>query len=318
MTGVIEVKNISDKITENISKVIIGKDKEIKLVLTAIFAGGHIIIEDKPGTGKTTMAKALAKSIAGDFKRIQFTPDLMPADVTGLNIYNRQTSAFELVKGPVFTHILLADEINRATPRTQSSLLEVMEERQVTIDGTTYELEQPFIVLATENPVETAGTYPLPEAQLDRFMMKISMGENNKEDELAIVDRYINSIPLEEISAICSTYDIMACATEIKNVYVHKCIREYAIDIIMATRNNSRITMGASTRGALALIRCGQSMAAIEGRDYVKPDDIRGVAPYVLGHRIITAGHFRDKKESNIIEEIVNSVKVPVENWESR
>ncbi len=311
-----EIKSFADKICENISKVIIGREKETIIILSAIAAGGNILIEDKPGTGKTMFAKAFAKSIEGEFKRVQFTPDLMPSDITGLNVYNRKTEEFELIKGPVFTNILLADEINRATPRTQSSLLEAMEEKQVTIDGESYILSKPFVVIATENPVETTGTYPLPEAQLDRFMIKLSMGENGKETELDIIDKYINDNPIEDINAVCSTEDINELQAAVKNVFVHPCIREYIVDIILETRNNSKINVGASARGTLALLRFSQAYAAIIGREFVKPDDVRYVAPYVLGHRIITVGHVDEKKEKAIITELVNGVQVPVENWE--
>ncbi len=311
-----EIKSFADKICENISKVIIGREKETIIILSAIAAGGNILIEDKPGTGKTMFAKAFAKSIEGEFKRVQFTPDLMPSDITGLNVYNRKTEEFELIKGPVFTNILLADEINRATPRTQSSLLEAMEEKQVTIDGESYILSKPFVVIATENPVETTGTYPLPEAQLDRFMIKLSMGENGKETELDIIDKYINDNPIEDIHAVCGTEDINELQAAVKNVFVHPCIREYIVDIILETRNNSKINVGASARGTLALLRLSQAYAAIIGREFVKPDDVRYVAPYVLGHRIITVGHVDEKKEKAIITELVNGVQVPVENWE--
>ena len=311
-----EIKSFADKICENISKVIIGREKETTIILSAIAAGGNILIEDKPGTGKTMFAKAIAKSIDGEFKRVQFTPDLMPSDITGLNIYNRKTEEFELIKGPVFTNVLLADEINRATPRTQSSLLEAMEEKQVTIDGKSYILDKPFVVIATENPVETTGTYPLPEAQLDRFMIKISMGDNDKETELDIIDRYINDNPIEDMQAVCNTEDINELQAAVKNVFVHQCIREYMVDIILETRNNSKINIGASARGTIALLRLSQAYAAIMGREFVKPDDVRYVAPYVLGHRIITVGHADEKKEKAVITELVNGVRVPVENWE--
>lgn len=314
--GNTNIKDISDKIKENISKVIVGKDNIIDLFLVALWAGGHVLIEDNPGTGKTMLAKAMAKSIDGDFKRVQFTPDLMPSDITGLNVYSQKSGEFQLVKGPIFTNILLADEINRATPRTQSSLLEAMEEKQVTIDGETMMLEEPFIVFATENPIETTGTYPLPEAQLDRFMMKFSMGTTTREEELNIIDRFIGISPLDELSSVATVKDIVEARQAVKDIFVHTCIREYIVDIILATRTNSKINYGVSSRGTLALLRCGQALAAMNGRSYVEPDDIKAVAPYVLSHRIMGFGVHGDKGYK-LIKDVVASVNVPVEDWES-
>jgi len=288
------IKDVADKIRENVSRVIVGREEIINLMLTSILARGHILLEDNPGTGKTMLAKSIAKSIEGDFKRVQFTPDLMPSDVTGLNVYSQKSGEFSLVKGPVFTNILLADEINRGTPRTQSSLLEAMEERQVTIDGETYVLEKPFMVIATQNPIETTGTYPLPEAQLDRFAMKLSMGQSKKEQELDIIGRFIDANPLEDIGAVCTTEDIIAASQAVKNVFVHECVREYIVNIILETRQVGKTPngygAGVSTRGTLSLVRCAQAYAAINGSEFVEPDHVKAVAPWVLGHRIPSFG----------------------------
>ena len=312
-----KVKEIADAIKNNIGRVIVGKEQVSDLIITSLLAGGHVLIEDNPGTGKTTLTKAMAKSISGEFKRVQFTPDLMPSDITGLNIFNQQRAAFELVKGPVFTNILLGDEINRATPRTQSSLLEAMEERQVTIDKETLELPEPFIVLATENPIETTGTYPLPEAQLDRFIMKIDMGETDREEELEIIERYIASNPLLDIKQVCTLEDIASMKEAVKNVFVHSCIREYIVDIVQATRTSSKVMSGASVRGTLALVRCCQAYSAIKGKKYVEPDCVKMLAPYVLGHRLVGFGHGNGSQCRDIIKGIVDKIEVPVENWEN-
>lgn len=317
-TTVDNIAELAEKIHENVARVIVDKDEQIRLIITGIFAGGHILIEDNPGTGKTMLAKSFAKSINVMFKRVQFTPDLMPSDITGLNIFNQKESEFKLVKGPLFTNVLLADEINRATPRTQSSLLEAMEEKQVTIDGVTMKLEDPFIVFATENPVETSGTYPLPEAELDRFLIKLSMGENDKTAELGIIDRYIEGMPIEDLKGVCDAGDIISIRQVIKKIYVHECVRDYIVNIVLATRKSSELNMGVSSRGTLALLRCSQAYAAINKRAFVEPDDVRYLAPYVLGHRILAYGSAGDfKRSGNIIEKIVEGIEVPVEDWKA-
>ncbi|MDO5126631.1 MAG: MoxR family ATPase [Eubacteriales bacterium] len=312
-----EVKTLADKLRNNVSKVILGADDTVDFILTAILAGGHVLIEDQPGTGKTMLAKAFAKSMNGDFKRVQFTPDLLPSDITGLSIYNQKSQEFVLSKGPVFTNVLLADEINRATPRTQSALLEAMEERQVTIDGDTMKLAVPFLVIATENPLETIGTYPLPEAQLDRFLMKLDMGKSTKQHELDVIERYIGESPLESLEAVCDMNELVAAQGKISQIFVHQAVREYIVNIVFALRENSRIQTGVSTRGILAMVRSAQAYAAMSGRNYVEPDDVKKLAPRIFGHRIITLGNSNYKKNYELVNEVVDTVKVPVENWEN-
>lgn len=311
------IKEISSQIKSNVNKVIIGKSDTIDFIITAIIAGGHVLLEDTPGTGKTMLAKSLAKSIDGKFSRIQFTPDLLPSDVTGLNIFNQDSHSFEFVSGPVFTNILLADEVNRATPRTQSSLLECMEEKQVTVDGQTRHLDKPFLVIATQNPIETAGTFTLPEAQLDRFMMQLSMGFPTKDEELAIMDRFIMDNPIDDIKPVCSKEDIYIMGTVATNVYVDKSVRKYIVDIINATRTNSSISSGVSPRGTLALLKAAQVYAAIKGRDYVIPDDVKALSVPVLAHRIISYTNIaKNSNKSAIINNILDSVSVPTENFQ--
>jgi MoxR-like ATPase len=304
-----DVKKLTDSIVDNVSKVMVGEEESVRLILSAVFAGGHVLIEDMPGTGKTLMAKTIARSMEGSFKRIQFTPDLMPTDVTGLKVYNRKTTEFELVKGPVFADIVLADEINRAAPRTQSSLLEAMEERQVTIDGETLMLPESFTVIATENPLETSGTYPLPEAQLDRFMMKLCMSSGSRDKELLVMDRFISANPVDDIEPVCSMADIASAAKAVKEIKAAQAVREYIADIILATRKNERVKNGVSTRGTMALLKASQSYTAVMGEEFVTPDTVRYLAPFVLGHRL---------KSENIIRDILAGVKVPVENWDDK
>lgn len=313
----IQGKQIAEKILENIHKVIIGKEETARLLLTALLADGHVLLEDIPGTGKTKLAKTLAKSLNADFSRIQFTPDLLPSDITGLNIFDRQSNAFLLRKGPVFTNILLADEINRATPRTQAGLLECMEERQVTIDGESYTPGNPFFVIATQNPVESAGTFPLPEAQMDRFMMKLSMGLPTKEEELDILARYMDKEPLEEISGVLTLEELQQAKQDAGKVFVHKTVQEYMVDIITATRKEEGVIMGVSPRGSLALLRCIKAYAWLQGRAYVIPDDVKAVAVPVLSHRITTDfGRENGKETIELVQTILQHTKVPTEDFQ--
>lgn len=307
---------ISD-IRSNIEKVLIGKSQVTDLVLTSLVAGGHVLLEDVPGTGKTVLAKSLAKSVDASFSRIQFTPDLLPADVTGLNIYNQKSGDFVLKKGPVFANIVLADEINRATPRTQSSLLECMEERQVTIDGVTYALEEPYMVIATENPIETAGTFPLPEAQLDRFLMKLPAGIPNKAEEVEIMNRYLMETPFDKLECVCTKEEIIKARNEYKNIYIHKDLIEYIADIAQATRNNPNIVTGISPRGTLAMLNAVRAYAYIKERSFVVPEDIIFLAGPVFAHRIVAnAGMNRGNGRLELIDTIVKSLAVPTEEWD--
>ena len=311
-----EVEQKSRELLANMEKVMVGKERVLTLILTALFAGGHVILEDVPGTGKTKLAKSLAASLTGTFKRIQFTPDLLPSDVTGMNVYNRQTGEFELRKGPVFANILLADEINRATPRTQAGLLESMEEGQVTIDGESLQLPRPYFIIATQNPIETAGTFPLPEAQLDRFMMKLSVGLPTKEEEAAILSRFGKEDPYEKLTAVMDLSSVKELQERIKEVFVHREVENYMVEITAATRKKDKVLMGASPRAALALLRASKAYAALQGREYVIPDDVKVLSVPVLAHRLkLSYGVGQGEGGKTVIREILQSIPAPTEKF---
>lgn len=301
-----------EKVKENVSKVIIGKDNEIELIIVSFLSGGHVLLEDIPGMGKTMMIKAFSKTLNLPFKRIQFTPDLLPSDITGINFYNQKTEDFQFRKGPLFSNIVLIDEINRATPRTQSSLLEGMEEKQITADGQTRILDKPFMVLATQNPVESYGTFPLPEAQLDRFLMRIKLGYPTKEEEKTIIQRNIGD-PLDKIESILNYDEIEYLISKVSEVSIQDEVMDYLVDIVSETRNRQDIELGVSPRGSISLFKACQSHAAINGRDYIIPEDIKSMAPHVLNHRIICRGINKIEDAIGLIEGIVDEVKVPLE-----
>ncbi|NLX75836.1 MAG: MoxR family ATPase [Clostridiaceae bacterium] len=312
-----ELKALADKLAENIEKVIVGKTEIIQHLFICLICSGHVLLEDVPGTGKTMLAKTLSRSLDLEFNRIQFTPDLLPSDITGIHFYNQKKGDFVFRKGPVFTNILLADEINRATPRTQSSLLECMEERQVSIDGNTYYLDPPFMVIATQNPVETLGTFPLPEAQLDRFLMKLYMGYPETREGIDILKRFQYENPLVSISPVAGKKDLEGVNDIFRNTYVSEDIYSYIIQIVEATRKHHDVLLGVSPRGSQALLKTSQAHAAINGRDYVTPDDVKKMAIPVLAHRVIArhSGTDSGKPASHsIIEQILQRVPVPSED----
>ncbi|MCO5243836.1 MAG: MoxR family ATPase [Anaerolineae bacterium] len=309
------IRDTALALKENIGKVIIGKDGMVELLLVAMLSDGHVLIEDVPGTGKTTLAKALARSLDLSFARIQFTPDLLPSDVTGINFYNQKTQEFEFRAGPVVSQILLADEINRATPRTQSALLEAMQERQVTVDRETYRLPHPFLVLATQNPIELEGTFPLPEAQVDRFLMQISLGYPDEAEENDILLRYQQSDPLDSLTPVVSGEQLRTMQAEVRSIRVEESVRQYLVRVTRATREHQAVELGVSPRGTLALYRASQALAAVRGRGFVIPDDVKLLAPYVLTHRIHISPQtrLRGRTPQEVVGQIVSEVPVPVE-----
>ena len=303
------------KLRKNIQKVIVGKDEIIDLALIAMLCEGHILLEDVPGTGKTTLAKTIAASLGCTFRRVQFTPDLLPSDVTGIYYYNQKAQEFEFRAGPVFAQILLADEINRATPRTQSALLEAMQERQVTVDIATHKLPRPFLVLATQNPVELEGTFPLPEAQLDRFLLKVALGYPDANEENDILLRFERVDPLDSLEKVVEPEEILAMQTAVREIRVETSVRNYIVNVCRATRDHEDIELGASPRATMALYRTCQALAAVNGRGFVIPDDVKHMAPFVLTHRLIVnpQTRLRGRKPEQVIAEVVATVPVPVE-----
>ncbi len=308
-----QVQEVATRVADNVERVIIGKRNAVDLVLIALLCRGHVLLEDVPGVGKTVLAKSIARSIGCSFKRIQFTPDLLPSDVTGVSIYNQQTSQFEYRPGPVVAQIVLADEINRATPKTQSALLESMEERQVTVDGVTHLLPEPFIVLATQNPIEYEGTFPLPEAQLDRFLLRIHLGYPTPHEELQILQSQQQHHPLESLTQVITAEQLLQMQEEIKEVYVDDLVKEYIIAVTNATRRHDDVYLGASPRGSLALYRTSQALAMMRERDYVIPDDVKALAPAVLSHRLIInpAARIHNVQAEHVIADVLSTVPVP-------
>lgn len=314
-TSILDAHKLVQAICDNVEKVIVGKRHVIKLALIAFLSQGHLLIEDSPGVGKTMFARSLAKSFGTKFKRIQFTPDLLPGDITGVSIYNQKTGSFEFHAGPIMANIVLADEINRATPKTQSALLECMEEHQITVDGTTYSMPNPFHIIATLNPLEYEGTFPLPETQLDRFLLRLDLGYPSVADEITIMEKQQFRHPIENLEQVAGENDLTLIQKAVKTIFVNHTVKQYIASIVEATRHHPSIYLGASPRGSLALFRTSQAHALIEGRDYVLPDDVKALAEPVLGHRIIVNmsnnGHNGQGKGHSVIKEILESITVP-------
>lgn len=307
-----KIKNFTEKIMKNCNRVIVGKDEVIRQIIVCFLAQGHVLLEDVPGTGKTMLLRSFAKSIGGDFRRIQFTPDLLPSDLVGINYYNQKTCEFEFRKGPLFANVILADEINRATPRTQSALLESMEEKQISVDGDTYSMGRPYMVMATENPIESYGTFPLPDAQVDRFFMKLSMGYMKREEEISIMRRKPSTTIIDELEAVVTKEEYEELTAMVSEVTISDDVANYIMDIVEYTRNDKSISVGVSPRGTLALFKAAQITAAMEGRDYVIPEDVQREAVAVLSHRI-SAGVGSRLDCEKYIERIIEEVQVPIE-----
>lgn len=308
-----DIREFVEKLTSNLGTVIVGKREALELIVIGLLCEGHILIEDVPGVGKTMLARSLARSLDCTFNRIQFTPDMLPSDVTGVSIYNQQEGRFEFRPGPVIGQIILADEINRATPKTQAALLEAMEERQVTVDGVTHDLPRPFMVLATQNPIEYEGTFPLPEAQLDRFLLRLRLGYPSLSEEIRVMEDQHLQHPIMTLKSVVDTGEVLAAAGEIRKIYVSAAVKRYIVDLTSRTRQSGDVYLGASPRGSLSLYRTGQARAALLGRDHVLPDDIKALASYVLAHRIIVspAARLRDLSSDRIVQEIIYNTPVP-------
>jgi len=311
--AIVKARNTAKTILDNVEQVIIGKREVIELAVIALISRGHLLIEDAPGVGKTMLARSLARSLDCTFKRIQFTPDMLPGDITGVSVYNQKTADFEFRAGPVMAQIVLADEINRATPKVQSALLECMEERQITVDGITHKMPSPFHVLATQNPIEYEGTFPLPETQLDRFVMRISLGYPSASDEISIMENQQYTHPIEELKPVVTNADVLMLQTVVKDVYVHDLIKQYITSLVNGTREHPSIYLGASPRGSLALFRTAQARALLDGRDYVSPDDVKSLAEPVLAHRLIVSltDASQDNSSKAIVDELLETVPVP-------
>lgn len=307
------IQSVAQRLMANVEKVIVGKSAEVQLTLIGLLCQGHLLIEDVPGVGKTTLAKAIARSVGTSFNRIQFTPDMLPSDVTGVSIFNQQTRGFEFRPGPIMAQIVLADEINRATPKTQAALLEAMEEKQITVDGVTHRLPAPFMVLATQNPIEYEGTFPLPEAQLDRFLLRMSLGYPSVADEVAVLDRLQFSHPVDTLDQVVGVEELLAAQTDVRAIHVDQQLKAYAVDIVTQTRKHADVYLGASPRGSLALFRGAQARAAVNGRDYVIPDDVKALAEAALAHRVIIgpAARIKNVDSRSVIRDILSHQPVP-------
>jgi len=307
-----KIQESGDRVLANVERVIVGKHREVRLALVALLCRGHLLIEDVPGTGKTVLAKAIARSLGCTFRRIQFTPDLLPSDVTGLSIYNQKTREFEFRPGPIMSQVVLADEINRATPKTQSSLLECMEERQATVDGTTWPMPDPFLVIATQNPIEYEGTFALPEAQLDRFMLRLKLGYPEAVDEIVILDEQKRTHPIDDIGEVLSGDELRAAQSAVREVYVDPTVADYIVRLVRGTRNHPDVYLGASPRGSIALYRAGQALAGLLGRDYVIPDDVKALAEPCLAHRLIikTSSSIHDVQPAQVVHELLDATPV--------